>query len=100
MAEIRKNEDQGRYEVVVDGQVAGFAEYRLVGDAVMLPHTEIKPEYEGQGLGGQVARFALDDVRQLGRLVIPMCPFIASYIRQHPEYVDLVHPQQRGVFHL
>ncbi|OLV17846.1 GNAT family N-acetyltransferase [Deinococcus marmoris] len=100
MAEIRKNEDQGRYEVVVDGQVAGFAEYRLVGDAVMLPHTEIDPQYEGQGLGGQVARFALDDVRQMGRLAIPMCPFIASYIRHHPQYVDLVHPQQRGAFHL
>ncbi len=100
MTEIIKNEDQERYEVRVDGQVAGFAEYRLVGDAVMLPHTEIDPQYESQGLGGQVARFALDDVRQMGRLAIPMCSFIASYIRHHPEYADLVHPEQRGVFHL
>lgn len=100
MAQLRKNGERARYEILVNGQVVGFAEFRPVGDAVMLPHTEINEGHEGEGLGSQLAKFALDDVRNAGKRVIPMCPFIAAYIRRHPEYVALIHPQQRGVFKL
>lgn len=98
MVEVRKNEERQRYEAMVDGQVAGFAEYRPVGNAMMLPHTEVDSAHEGGGVGSALARHALDDIRSAGKQVIPMCPFIAAYIRRHPEYVDLIHPQQRGVF--
>lgn len=100
MAELKKNEEKSRYEILLNGQVVGFAEYRLVGDAIMLPHTEVDEGHEGEGLGSQLAKFALDDVKSAGKQVIPMCPFIAGYIRRHPEYVELVHSQQRGVFKL
>ncbi|WP_161881718.1 GNAT family N-acetyltransferase [Deinococcus alpinitundrae] len=100
MTELRKHTERSRYEVLIDGWVTGFAEYRLVGEAVMLPHTEVNEGHEGEGLGGQLARFALDDVKAAGKRVIPMCPFIAAYIRNHPEYTDLVDPQQRGMFKL
>lgn len=100
MPEVRKNEAQQRYELVEGSEVLGFAEFRPVGDAIMLPHTEISPAHEGEGLGSQLAKYALDDVQAQGKMVIPMCPFIAGYIRKHPEYVELIHPQQRGVFQL
>ena len=100
MAELNKNDEKKRYEVLLNGEVVGFAEFRRIGDAIMLPHTEVNEGHEGEGLGSQLAKFALDDVKASGKLVIPMCPFIAAYIRRHPEYVDLIHPQQRGVFKL
>ena len=100
MTELRKNDERSRYEILQGGQVVGFAEFRPVGDAVMLPHTEIEQGHEGEGLGSQLAKFALDNVKTEGKRVIPMCPFIAGYIRRHPEYTELVHPQQRGVFKL
>lgn len=100
MTELRKNDEKSRYEILQGGQVVGFAEFRPVGDAVMLPHTEIEQGHEGEGLGSQLAKFALDNVKAEGKRVIPMCPFIAGYIRRHPEYTELVHPQQRGVFKL
>ena len=78
----------------------GFAEYRPAGQALMFSHTEIDPAHEGQGLGSRLVRGALDDARAQGREVVPMCPFVASYIREHREYVDLVQPGQRGVFGL
>ncbi|MFC6663258.1 GNAT family N-acetyltransferase, partial [Deinococcus multiflagellatus] len=90
-----------RYELRQGQQVLGYAEFRPAGeDAVMLPHTVVDEGHEGQGLGSLLARGALDDVRAQGKRVVPMCPFIAAYIRRHPEYTDLVHPQQRGVFGL
>lgn len=84
------NAEQHRYEARVDGELAGFAEYRLQGDRVVFTHTEVDDAYEGQGVGSSLARSALDDVRAAGRAVVPLCPFIRSWIDKHPDYADLV----------
>ncbi|MGH3715569.1 MAG: GNAT family N-acetyltransferase [Micromonosporaceae bacterium] len=87
---VRNNPERHRYEVSVDGTVAGFAAYRTRPGIVIFTHTEIEPAYEGQGLGTKLARAALDDVRANGLELLPLCPFIAGYIERHPEYADLV----------
>lgn len=72
-----KNEDRNRYEVRIDGELAGFAEYISMTGLSIFSHTEVFPEFEGQGVGSALARFALDDVRAEGnRQVQPLCPFI------------------------
>ncbi len=89
--DLRHNEAQSRYELLVDGQVAARAEYLREGDAVRFTHTEVSPEREGQGLAARVAAFALDDVRTRGLKAIPQCSYIAGYIARHEkEYGDLV----------
>lgn len=88
--EVINNETDQRYEIHVDGTLAGFAQYRPRPDARVFTHTEIFDGYEGQGLGGELARAALDDVRSHGIRVRPLCPFIAAYIDRHPAYQDLV----------
>ena len=97
---VSDNEARHRYEISVDGRVAGYAEYQDVAGARMMPHTEIEEGHEGQGLGGTLVRFALDDIRARGVHVLPMCPFVASFMRGHREYTDLVQPGQRAVFGL
>ncbi|MCP2013253.1 putative GNAT family acetyltransferase [Deinococcus sp. HSC-46F16] len=98
--QVVNNEAENRYELREGDEVLGFAEYRPAGQALMFSHTEIDPAHEGKGLGSRLVRGALDDARAQGREVVPMCPFVASYIREHREYVDLVQPGQRGVFGL
>jgi predicted GNAT family acetyltransferase len=88
--EIINNEAQTRYEVVQNGDLAGFAEYKLDGDQVVFTHTEVDPAFEGQGLGSALAKGALDDVRATGRTTVPRCPFIRRYIDRHPVYQDLL----------
>lgn len=88
--ELRKNEGEQRYEVLVDGETAGFVTYSTDGGNVTLAHTEVDDAYEGQGLGSELARFALDDIRDSGQRVVPQCSFINSYIRRHPDYQGLV----------
>jgi predicted GNAT family acetyltransferase len=90
--------DQRRYELRVDGELAGWSEYLPAGDSVIVAHTEIDEQREGQGLGGVLVRGTLDHIRESGKTVIPTCPFTAAYIRRHPEYVDLVAPSLREQF--
>lgn len=86
---VRNNEAEGRFEAGSDGPVA-VLEYQLSGDDLVLTHTEVAPELEGQGLAGKLARAALEHARERGLKVVPMCSFVATYIRRHPEYEPLV----------
>ncbi len=79
-----------RYEARLGGQVAGFAEYRRSPGRITFIHTVVGPEFEGRGVGGRLARAALDAARGEGLRVTPRCPFFAAYIQRHPEYADLV----------
>src|SRR3954468_23844774 len=92
--------DAERYEIRVDGDVAGFSEYRGRGSVRAFTHTQIDEGHEGQGLGSRLVHSALDDARVRGMQVVPICPFVAKYLADHPEYLDLVAPQLRRAFNL
>ncbi|MDO5663510.1 MAG: GNAT family N-acetyltransferase [Brachybacterium sp.] len=87
---ISRNRDRSRYEAEIEGRAAGFADYSEEEGVVVMPHTEVFPEFEGQGVGGALVRRALDDVRAAGFTVDPVCPFVAGWIEKHPDYQDLV----------
>jgi predicted GNAT family acetyltransferase len=87
---VRENADQQRYEISIEGTRVGFAEYRRDGDTLVFPHTEIDSAVRSRGLGAQLVREALDDVRSKGLQVEPRCWFVSQFIDEHPEYRDLV----------
>ena len=82
--------DAGRYEAYVGDALAAHVTYRLRGSRITFVHTEVDPAFEGRGIGSRLAAGALDDARARGLKVTPACPFVAAYIRRHPEYADLV----------
>jgi predicted GNAT family acetyltransferase len=94
------NADGERYEIRVDDEPAGFLRYRLRPEQIELVHTEIDEEFEGRGLGSRLISFALDDARERGLVVLPICPFVNDYIRRHRQYVDLVPEGRRKDFEL
>ena len=79
-----------RYILEIDGRLAGQVVYLLHPGRITLLHTEVEPEFEGEGVGSRLAKGVLDDVRRRGLVVKPQCPFIAEYISRHPGYADLV----------
>ncbi|GAA1812460.1 GNAT family N-acetyltransferase [Luedemannella flava] len=91
--EIIHNEDASRYEIHVDGHLAGYVLYRTRPDALALVHTTVLPEFEGRGLGSTLARGVLDTIRAHKGLIVPLCPFIAAFIKRHPDYTDLIVPR-------
>ena len=82
--------DHHRYELRSGDEVVGFIDYRLRDEVITLVHTEVDPAHNGQGHAATLARGALDDARSRGLKVVPLCPYVASYITKHPEYADLV----------
>jgi predicted GNAT family acetyltransferase len=94
------NPTANRYEIHVDGEVAGFIDYKRAGTVLSLIHTEVDPRFEGRGLGSVLARGALDAARADGAAVLPFCPFVRRYLQRHAEYVDLVPPGERARFEL
>ena len=100
MTNVSNNAAKHRYEISVDGTVAGYAQYVDHGNVRTLVHTEIDPAYEGRGLGGQLVERALDDTQDEGLAVLPECPFVRSFIKSHPAYVELVPEYERAKFDL
>ena len=92
--------DRSRFEIRVDGEVAGFTEYHRRPRVISFVHTSIDQRFEGRGLASALARTALSAARDDGLAVMPFCPFVRGYIARHPEYVDLVPTDLRAQFGL
>jgi uncharacterized protein len=88
---FRDDPDNHRFVAETDDDaVIGVAVYHLRKGRYFFVHTEVEPEYEGEGVGSSLVRFSLDAVRNLGASVVPLCPFFAAWIDQHSSYQDLV----------
>lgn len=87
--EVKNNTDAKRFEVDLgDGKLA-MIEYMLAGKNIIFTHTEVPEEFEGQGIANQMAHEALEHAKENGYKVQPLCPFVAAYIRKHPEYQSI-----------
>ena len=88
--DVRNNQQSCRYELVDGDEVVGIGDYRVEGDVVVLPHTEISPSRRGQGLGAVLVRGMLDDVSRSGRTVLPACWFVAEFMDANPSYQHML----------
>ena len=82
--------EHSRYALRIGDELVGHIAYQRHGDVLDLVHTEVDDGHEGEGLGGRLAKGALDDIRRRGLHLTPTCPFIAGWIGKHPDYEDLV----------
>ncbi len=87
---VRNIPDRERYEVSVGSVVAGYTDYHFQPALVTVLHTEIDTAFEGRGLGSELVRRMLDDIRSRDARVVAICPFVRAFLQRHPEYSDLV----------
>ena len=98
--EVTDNQDKARFEIVADGELAGFAQYHLRDGVIAFTHTQTDDRFRGHGLGSRLVRESLDDARARHLTVVPYCPFVRSWITEHREYADLVPADRREQFGL
>lgn len=88
--EVIHNQAAQRFEINLDGHTA-LIDYRKRGDDIyVLVHTEVPPAFEGKGIGGRLVKGALEQIKAEGKQFVPLCSFIAAYVRRHPEYEEFV----------
>ncbi len=87
--EVKHNEPANRFEVQLGDQL-GVVEYQKDGSNYIFTHTGVPREYGGQGIADRMVHAALETVKAEGSQVVPVCPFIKTYIQRHPEYQPLV----------
>lgn len=83
------NTEAKQYEYHIDGVIAKI-EYIKAKDKIYLTHTEVPKELEGKGVASSLVKQVLEDVETKGLTLIPMCPFVATYIKRHPDWKKLV----------
>jgi predicted GNAT family acetyltransferase len=88
--EVRRDDQRNRYELVLDGEVVGIADFVERDSVVVLPHTEIDARRRGNGLGAILVQSVLDDVRARGQTVVPSCGYVREFIDEHPHEADLL----------
>lgn len=93
--QIEHHPERNRFEAPLDGKTA-VLEYQRVGNSMIFTHTEVPEAFEGRGIGGALAQAGLEYVREHDLVAAPLCPFVRSYIRRHPEYQELVGFGRRG----
>lgn len=87
---VTDNSAESQFKARIGDQLAGVVEYRLTDDRITFTHTRVFDDFAGKGVGGALARQALDAVRADGtRKVVPECSFIAGWLDKHPDYQDL-----------
>ncbi len=90
---VSDNTEKQRFEARLDsGELAGVLTYTRGDGVAVYPHTKVDSRFEGRGIGGLLVEAALDDARDRGLKVDPVCPFIAVYIDRNPGYQDLLAP--------
>jgi len=87
---LAREESEGRYTARLDGSVVGLIDYTERPGTVVINHTETDPDYQGRGFAGRLTSYALDDIRQRGLTLVPVCPYTQRYLLDHPEYADLL----------
>jgi predicted GNAT family acetyltransferase len=88
--QVRDDPERRRFELAVDGHTA-FTTYVRAGSVVTFLHAEVPEVLGGRGVGSALVAGALAAVRARGEKVVPLCPFVASYMSRHAEVQDLLH---------
>ena len=88
---VRDDPENERYVAEIGDEVVAYTVYHLRhGNLYFFPHTQVEQGYSGQGIAETLVRSALDDVESKGGKIVPLCPYIAGFLRKNPEYDDLV----------
>lgn len=83
------NAPSKQYEFHIEGHIPRI-EYIKAQDKIYLTHTEVPKELEGNGIATNLVKLVLEDIKQKELTLVPMCPFVAMYIKRHPEWKSLV----------
>lgn len=88
--DVERNDSARRYEITLDGELAGYSEFKPIDGKVVFTHTITLPEFGGRGVASTLIKRMLTDVRARGEQVVAVCPFVKKYLETHHEFDDII----------
>ena len=85
---VQHQPEKERFFAPLEGGEAELA-YLRSGEVLDLHHTYVPSESRGGGVGAALVRAAFDHARREGLRIRPTCPFVRSWLDDHPEERDL-----------
>src|ERR1700688_1889321 len=89
---LKVNDALHHLELEIEGNIA-FIDYKLLRDTLFLIHTEVPPGLKGKGLGSAIVQKALQYAKDNNYKIVPICPFVQSYLERHKEWNEIVAPK-------
>jgi predicted GNAT family acetyltransferase len=89
-APTKVTQEADRFTISVDGQTAGFTEIVDRNGKRTFPHTEVDDAFQGRGLATILIGEALQQTRDAGLRIVPVCEMVAAYVKKHDEFADAV----------
>lgn len=84
---ITKDASENRYVVHHDDTDTGFLSYSEDDRTITIEHTVVDEAHQGQGVAGDLVKFALDDLAaRTDKRIEPACSYARMWIARHPEY--------------
>lgn len=93
---IKNNEKAQRFEVLLDDGEYAFVDYRWYKKDLALMHTFVPEDKQSRGIAAQLAKYALEYAKAKNLKIMVYCPYVAAYLKKHPEYNDLVDKKYTG----
>ncbi|WP_210462768.1 MULTISPECIES: GNAT family N-acetyltransferase [Rufibacter] len=87
--EIKNNTAKHQFETTIEGKTA-LVSYKLKDNVMTVLHTEVPEELEGRGIAAALSKQVLEYLKKENMELIPLCPYMAAYLKKHPEYQSLV----------
>jgi predicted GNAT family acetyltransferase len=81
---VTHNEAKGQFEIML-GDEKAILQYHRMEQHISLLHTEVPESSRGRGLGEQLVHAAMDFAHFNQLKVVPVCPFVKTYLQKHPE---------------
>ena len=94
-AVVTENTARSRFEISLDGETVGWADYAPIEGGLAITHTEIDPRFGRRGLGVRLLHDAFVQLRDSGRQIVPACSFAVKYVARNPGWMELVVPAWR-----
>jgi predicted GNAT family acetyltransferase len=88
-ATVERVDAERLYQIVIDGGRAGLVAYRDRDNQRVFYHTEVDDAFAGQGLASRLVQHALTDTRSAGKRIVPVCPYVAAFLKRHDEFADI-----------
>lgn len=88
--EVRNNTHRHRFESETDGKLSIVVYENVDDETLALVHTEVDPSQEGKGIGSKLVEGTLQYIEEHDLKIVPLCPFVASYLKRHPDWNRVV----------